>query len=80
MQPYVALALRLITTRGHRVRIATHPDFLKLVNDASVRLAGLTSAEGRPLTGNLEHFSIGGDPHELMAYMVKSTSTLVRNC
>lgn len=73
LQPYLALALQLITTAGHRVRIATHAEFAPLIADASVHLAGLTSpANGTPLTGNLEHFDIGGDPHELMAYMVKN--------
>lgn len=72
IQPYLALALQLIINHGHRVRIATHPAFAKLVADASVHLAGLTSASGTPLTGLLEFFSIGGDPHQLMAYMVRN--------
>lgn len=72
MQPYVALALELIRTRGHRVRIATHATFANMVTDAGARLGSLKDARGEPLTGRLEHFNIGGDPQELMAYMVKS--------
>lgn len=41
---------------GHRVRIATHPAFKEFVEKDS----------------GLEFFSVGGDPAELMAFMVKN--------
>ncbi|KAI5863339.1 glycosyltransferase family 1 protein [Durotheca rogersii] len=41
---------------GHRVRIATHPAFREFVENDS----------------KLEFFSVGGDPSELMAFMVKN--------
>jgi hypothetical protein len=41
---------------GHRVRIATHPAFKDFVQNDS----------------GLEFFSVGGDPAELMAFMVKN--------
>ena len=41
---------------GHRVRIATHPAFKQFVQKDS----------------SLEFFSVGGDPAELMAFMVKN--------
>lgn len=41
---------------GHRVRIATHPAFRDFVQNDT----------------NLEFFSVGGDPAELMAFMVKN--------
>lgn len=41
---------------GHRVRIATHPAFREFVENDS----------------GLEFFSVGGDPSELMAFMVKN--------
>lgn len=41
---------------GHRVRIATHPAFKDFVENDS----------------GLEFFSVGGDPAELMAFMVKN--------
>ncbi|KAF8852404.1 UDP-Glycosyltransferase/glycogen phosphorylase [Acephala macrosclerotiorum] len=41
---------------GHRVRIATHPAFRDFVQNDS----------------GLEFFSVGGDPSELMAFMVKN--------
>ncbi|SZF06397.1 unnamed protein product [Blumeria hordei] len=41
---------------GHRVRIATHPAFKEFVEKDS----------------ELEFFSVGGDPSELMAFMVKN--------
>lgn len=41
---------------GHRVRIATHPAFKDFVQKDS----------------GLEFFSVGGDPAELMAFMVKN--------
>lgn len=67
VQPYIALALQLIRTRGHRVRIATHGDFKDLVLKANERL-------DRRQRGRLEFFNVGGNPKELMAYMVKSES------
>jgi hypothetical protein len=57
---------KLLKERGHRVRIATHPAFKTFVEQDS----------------DLEFFSVGGDPAELMAFMVKnpglipSTSTI----
>lgn len=53
------------------MRIATHPDFKKFVTGANVRLRGKTH-DGVDLEGRLEFFDVGGDPKELMAYMVKS--------
>jgi hypothetical protein len=41
---------------GHRIRIATHPAFKDFVQQDS----------------GLEFFSVGGDPAELMAFMVKN--------
>ena len=72
MQPYLSLALRLIESHNHRVRIATHPDFRDFVVDCNKRLAGKNMNDGAPLEGRLEFFDVGGDPKELMAYMVKS--------
>jgi UDP:flavonoid glycosyltransferase YjiC (YdhE family) len=54
VQPFVALGKVLKNTYGHRVRIATHPNFQSFVEE-----------------NGLEFFSIGGDPAELMAFMVK---------
>ncbi|OCF44536.1 hypothetical protein I317_01608 [Kwoniella heveanensis CBS 569] len=54
VQPYLSLALHLIQSHSHRVRIATHPDFKDFLDD------------------HLEFFDVGGDPKELMAYMVKN--------
>jgi len=71
VQPYIALAVRLIQKRGHRVRIATHGEFKDLVLQANERLEGIDD-RGRPLAGRLEFFNVGGNPKELMAYMVKS--------
>ncbi|WVF67356.1 hypothetical protein IAT40_002111 [Kwoniella sp. CBS 6097] len=59
VQPYISLALSLIRTSGHRVRIATHGEFASLT-----------------LEGSLEFFDVGGDPKELMAYMVKNPGLL----
>ena len=55
VQPFVALGQVLRNKYGHRVRIATHPNFKDFVTD-----------------NGLEFFSIGGDPSELMAFMVKN--------
>lgn len=54
VQPFVALGLALQNC-GHRVRIATHPQFRQFVKSYG-----------------LDFFSIGGNPAELMAYMVKN--------
>jgi len=35
-------------------------------------LSGKKAKDGAPLEGRLEYFDVGGDPKELMAYMVKS--------
>ncbi|KAF4964403.1 hypothetical protein FSARC_7668 [Fusarium sarcochroum] len=55
VQPFVALGKVLKETYGHRVRLATHPNFQNFV-----------------LENGLEFFSIGGDPSQLMSFMVKN--------
>jgi hypothetical protein len=72
VQPYLALALRLIQRNGHRVRIATHDTFKSFVLEQKQVLKGWKDREGRSLEDKLEFFGVGGDPKELMAYMVKS--------
>lgn len=67
VQPFVALGMLLKAKYGHRVRLATHPLFRRLVQD-----------------NGLEFFSIGGDPMELMDFMVRNrgmvpTMASVRN-
>lgn len=59
VQPFVALGKVLKETYGHRVRLATHPNFQKFVEE-----------------NGLEFFSIGGDPSQLMAFMVKNPSLM----
>ncbi|RMZ75788.1 hypothetical protein DV738_g5273, partial [Chaetothyriales sp. CBS 135597] len=56
IQPFVKIGKLLQDNYGHRVRIATHPKFRKFVEEDI----------------GLEFFSIGGDPSELMGYMVKN--------
>jgi UDP:flavonoid glycosyltransferase YjiC (YdhE family) len=56
VQPFIALGHELLKY-GHRVRIATHNVF-----DDFVRTSG----------SGLEFYPIGGNPSELMAYMVKN--------
>jgi hypothetical protein len=72
IQPYVALALNLIELHSHRVRIATHGEFKSFVLKANKQLAGKTGKGGIKLEGRLQFFDAGGDPRELMSYMVKS--------
>lgn len=47
---------KILKEYGHRVRIASHPTFREFVQDEQ----------------GLEFFSVGGDPSELMAFMVKN--------
>ena len=56
-QPFLRLAALLHTQHGHRVRLATHPAFRSFVRDECP---------------GVEFFSVGGDPAELMAFMVKN--------
>ena len=56
IQPFLKLGKLLKEDHGHRVRIATHPAFKKFVEQDS----------------GLDFFSVGGDPAELMAFMVKN--------
>ncbi|KAB5513057.1 glycosyltransferase family 28 domain-containing protein [Coniochaeta sp. 2T2.1] len=56
VQPFVKIGKVLKEQYGHRVRIATHPLFRDFVEKDS----------------GLEFFSVGGDPSELMAFMVKN--------
>ena len=56
IQPFLKIGKLLKEQHGHRVRIATHPAFKKFVEQDS----------------GLEFFSVGGDPAELMAFMVKN--------
>lgn len=55
-QPFLKIGKVLKERYGHRVRIATHPAFREFVERDS----------------GLEFFSVGGDPSELMAFMVKN--------
>ena len=55
-QPFLKVGKVLKEQYGHRVRIATHPAFRDFVEKDS----------------GLEFFSVGGDPSELMAFMVKN--------
>ena len=56
IQPFIKIGKTLKEEYGHRVRIATHPAFKDFVEKDS----------------SLEFFSVGGDPSELMAFMVKN--------
>ncbi|KAI9735700.1 MAG: hypothetical protein M1818_006308 [Claussenomyces sp. TS43310] len=56
IQPFLKLGKILKEDYGHHVRIATHPAFRDFVQKDS----------------GLEFFSVGGDPAELMAFMVKN--------
>ena len=56
IQPFLSLGKILKEVHGHRVRIATHPAFKSFVEQDS----------------GLEFFSVGGDPAEIMAFMVKN--------
>ncbi|KAK5685505.1 hypothetical protein LTS10_003584 [Elasticomyces elasticus] len=56
IQPFIRIGKILKEQHGHRVRIASHPVFREFVEKEN----------------ELEFFSIGGDPAELMAFMVKN--------
>ena len=56
IQPFLKIGKLLKENHGHRVRIATHPAFKDFVQNDI----------------GLEFFSVGGDPAELMAFMVKN--------
>ncbi|KAF2726205.1 glycosyltransferase family 1 protein [Polychaeton citri CBS 116435] len=56
IQPFLKIGRLLQHTYGHRVRIATHPAFREFVTKDS----------------GLDFFSVGGNPSELMAFMVKN--------
>jgi len=64
----------LIEKHSHRVRIATHGEFKSFVLNANKQLAGKVGKGGIKLEGRLLFFDAGGDPRELMSYMVKSES------
>jgi UDP:flavonoid glycosyltransferase YjiC (YdhE family) len=56
IQPFLKIGKILRDKYHHRVRIATHPTFKTFIQDEI----------------GLEFFSVGGDPSELMAFMVKN--------
>lgn len=62
----------MIELHSHRVRIATHGEFKTFVLNANKQLAGKVGKGGIKLEGRLLFFDAGGDPRELMSYMVKS--------
>ncbi|OCF77518.1 hypothetical protein I204_01506 [Kwoniella mangroviensis CBS 8886] len=76
VQPYLSLALHLITSHSHRIRIATHPDFKDFVLEARKYLKDKKGPNGADLEDKLEYFDVGGNPKELMAYMVKNPGLL----
>ncbi|KAL0940329.1 Sterol 3-beta-glucosyltransferase UGT80B1-like protein 5 [Colletotrichum truncatum] len=65
VQPFLALAAALMKS-GHRVRVATHPQFSSFVLSSSPKSS----------SNSLEFFPVGGDPADLMAYMVESPSLI----
>ncbi|KAG7053285.1 sterol glucosyltransferase [Colletotrichum scovillei] len=67
VQPFLALASAL-QKAGHRVRIATHPQFSAFVLESN------NSVPNSP--NKIEFFPVGGDPADLMAYMVESPSLI----
>ena len=81
VQPYLSMAIELILCPAkHRVRLATHDEFEDFVIGQGRRVL-ISRLRARPeatqmdeaeVAGRLEFFPIGGDPKELMAYMVKS--------
>ena len=62
IQPFIRIAKILKEDYGHRVRLATHPAFKDFVEKDS----------------GLEFFSVGGNPAELMSFMVKNPGLLPR--
>ncbi|OAA62047.1 udp-transferase [Niveomyces insectorum RCEF 264] len=56
VQPFLKIGKLLKEKYGHRVRVATHPAFREFIEKEA----------------GLEFFSVGGDPAELMAFMVKN--------
>ncbi|KIX97250.1 uncharacterized protein Z520_06702 [Fonsecaea multimorphosa CBS 102226] len=56
IQPFLKIGKILRDKYNHRVRIASHPTFKQFVEKEA----------------GLEFFSVGGDPSELMAFMVKN--------
>ena len=58
------------------MRLATHAMFRDFVLGANDYLRGKVGPKGETLEGRLEFFDAGGDPRELMEYMVKSKSHL----
>lgn len=56
IQPFVKIGKILKEQYGHRVRLATHPAFKDFIEKEA----------------KLEFFSVGGNPSELMAFMVKN--------
>lgn len=56
IQPFLKIGKVLREEYGHKVRIATHPAFREFIEKDT----------------GLEFFSVGGDPSELMAFMVKN--------
>jgi len=56
IQPFLKIGKILKDDYGYRVRLATHPTFREFVEKET----------------DLEFFSVGGDPSELMAFMVKN--------
>lgn len=90
IQPFVALAKVLVGDWGHRVRLATHPEFKDFIEDEFKAMEediekeeqeekeGKRKERAKPRIkgGKGEFFSVGGDPQELMAFMVKNPGLL----
>lgn len=90
IQPFIAIAKVLVGEWGQHVRLATHPEFKELIDNEFREMEEdikkeeeeeQTKAEGmrkksRIKGGKGEFFSVGGNPQELMAFMVKNPGLL----
>lgn len=90
IQPFIAIAKVLVGEWGQHVRLATHPEFKELIDneframEEDIKKAEeedqtqeeSTRAKPRIKGGKGEFFSVGGNPQELMAFMVKNPGLL----
>lgn len=81
LRPFISLAIELIVSHSHRIRIATQEIHKGLFNQAKNFLAGRTGRDGRVgLNDKLEMYPLSAPPDASLSTWTKSRYSTVNKC